>query len=195
MSLVEDWKNMCAGVVKFDSSHFYALLHEENGPIEIQEIFSQLDESEELNKRYQRFKSPKKTATNEVVLSLVKRDIEEKTKLCHILGDNELLAYLSNTKYSFIDNVQFKKLSREDIPSAWLMEFIGDHMIANHKRSDKVNGILEAYFGLTTDYNLVWFLAKPLYNVKFNPDYFFDVWNHSANYLVGHKEIYILNNA
>jgi hypothetical protein len=192
MDLIQDWKDFCLGKVDFDISHFYTLLHEEDGPVPVEVVFAPFEDSRELEKRYFQYKSPKKKVSDEALINLVKLDIEEKKKICSFLNKNSLGPFFNASTFTFVSKSDFNALLHKDIPHHSICEAIGDHLVFSQKKSKKNDAILEAFYGLTVNNNLVWFLGKPLYNSAFNPDPYFNVWSNSGDYLIGLNEIFVL---
>lgn len=193
MDLIEDWLKLCNGEGQFNSSHFYTLFHYDYSSNELEKIFSCFEQKDELLFRYMNYKRPKNIISNEQLLELVKLDLNSKKEFCFDKGDSELVFLMESLNFQFVNSKEFEGLKNADLPHIWLMELIGDSQRYSYKDSIKNDAIIEAFYGLTSNNNLVWYLSDPLYNSKFNPNLYFNVWQNSGEYILGNKVLYILN--
>ena len=193
MNLLEDWLKLCNGEENYNSSHFYTLFHKDFSFSEIEKIFSCFEEKDELVSRYWNYKQPKEHLSNSEILELIKVDLENKKEFCELLKGSELIEAMRDINYSFVTIEEFKNIKNADLPQVWLMELIGDNQRYSYNDSLKNNAIIEAFYGLTSNNNLVWYLAAPIFNSKFNPNPYFEIWRKSGDYVLGNNEVYILN--
>jgi hypothetical protein len=80
-----------------------------------------------------------------------------------------------NLEYKFVNKEEFLKFSKGLREPSILKQIIGDHLIYATKDRMQNGWLLEAYYGLTTESRLLWYLGKPLYESTFNPDLYFDI--------------------
>ncbi len=193
MNLINDWLQICKGKEEFDSSHFYTLFHNNYSLKELKIIFKPFKRKEEMIERLIKYKNPQTLTNNSEILELVKIDIIEKKKFCLYMKDYELLNLMTDIDYEFVSFEKFKTLTFEDLPQIWLMELIGDTLRYNIENTPINNGIIEAFYGLTTNNNLVWYLSEPLLHSRFNPNPYFEIWRKSGDYILANNKVFILN--
>jgi len=205
IKLLNDWINFSEGRKSFDKSHFYTLFHEKWNQNEIELIFNFFPNSEVLIKKFLEFtESKKKLETHdiikgfnknnyyEILTSLINNDLNEKERLCKELNFIELLNIFTDISFSFTNENDFFLIKKQSDSNAWLMESIGDYFIDNKMIEDeKTYALFEAFYGLTVNYQLVWFLGKPLINTTYNPDKYFQIWSHGADYVIDNNVAYI----
>lgn len=193
MSLIEDWLKFCSGEKNYNASHFYTLFHNDFSQNELNKIFHCFEEKDDLVRRYLNYKAPKNQINDSQLLELIQLDLRKKKDFCAIKGDKELVDCMTDLNYSFVKNEEFKKLKNADLPQVWLMELIGDNQRYSYNNSIKKDALLEAFYGLTSNNNLVWYLAEPIFKSEFDPKPYFEIWKNSGDYILGDKSVYVLN--
>lgn len=199
--LIEDLIKLCNGEEHHDSCHFYTLFHFDDPSYEMEgivKIFSYWVDQKELLRRYLNYKAPQKRISKSQLLELIQLDLKNKREFCLEKGESKLVDLMTDVNYSFVNKEEFRKLIEDiNLPQVSLMTLIGDHQIDARDRSIETRSLMEAFYGLTGDNNLVWYLAKPLYDTKFtpifNPDPYFEVWRNSGDYILGDNEVYVLD--
>lgn len=196
MSLeLNDWIDYCEEKKDFDKSHFYTLfLQEDNSKgfssYEYQKIFKYFSEKDELINRltqyfsHENYKSQIDDLKTFLILS-TRKDIEEKKQA---LDDDELLNILSRNIYFVEDFNEFCDYQLDE----WNGEYIsllGDSF--RRTRSNEEYALFEAYYGLTSNIQLVWYLGSPLLDTKINFDHYFDIWKVGGDYAVTENGIYV----
>lgn len=203
--LVADWIAFCEGKKNVDESHFYTLFHGGTTANELEKIFSYFDQGNALISKMQQLFEPLSTEkflgdyplesnriSQDELVGLVKKDLSEKKRLCEKLGDTEFIALIDSAKIQYVDDADVFKDNPDDIPHYWIDELIGDHFI--DQRLDwepKTVAIFEAFYGLVTDYALVWFLAAPLIKTDFNPEFYFRIWKGGGHYLLAEEGVFV----
>lgn len=193
MNLIEDWLKLCNGKENYNPSYFYTLFHNDFSLNELNKIFNCFEEKEDLLKKYLDYKQPKNHINDSQLLELIQLDLRKKKDFCVIKGDSELVDSMTDLNYSFVKNEEFRKLRNADLPQVWLMELIGDNQRYSYSGSIKKDSLLEAFYGLTSNNNLVWYLAESILKSEFDPKPYFEIWKNSGDYILGNNNVYILN--
>ena len=191
MSLeLNDWVSYCKGNKYFDKSHFYTLLMSDDDQQGISEhdyrtIFEYFDHSNELITRLRDYHSAASQnineKTKEYLIEKVGNDLVQKSTA---IDDMEILSILKN-EIKFIDD--FNSVETAQL-GEWHGEFtslIMDYILDEEGPKDaKTSSLFEAYYGLTHNYHLVWYLGSPLLNISIDFDYYFDIWKASGDYAI-----------
>jgi hypothetical protein len=203
--LLNDWNDFCEGRKELDHFHFYTLLHEGPSTEELTKIVSYFDQKDILLSNILALYAPlhpplyfsdlppasNKLSQNEIV-NLVKKDVEEKQNLCKLSGRHDLaeeLAAISN--YNVVPKADLRSCP-DDILHYDVDEVMGDHFIDQRISHDKKHrGIFEAFYGLTNNKALVWFLASPLIKTNFNFNYYFQTWKGGGDYRILKDKIFV----
>lgn len=188
--ILKDWCNYCEGKEDFDKSHFYTLFWDDSEEEKLTEndidiIFSYFNEKEKLIEIMRDYLFPNKSNQkfiNNVIL-LIQKDIEEKIRL------SEKLNFISSYKISLskIENVE---KSRNEIEFLSYFDEISDVVLNNWKVEDKkANALYEALYGLTYDYEMVWYLFSPLLNLNIDFKYYYELKKQGIVYSIKNKII------
>lgn len=176
--IVNDWEKFCEGRESFDKSHFYTLFWEGITRSDLDLIFKYFPKSHELVERTNDYLFGKReevsneTTISEASIKLAIHDINEKKS---IIGSNShLLRVTQQFKVEFIED--FESISRLKTlpPNIEFFDAINDVLSENWIIEDrKAFALHEAFYGLTNDYEMVWYLFSPLYktNVDFSNYY------------------------
>ncbi|MBW9276214.1 MAG: hypothetical protein K1563_21265 [Candidatus Thiodiazotropha sp. (ex. Lucinisca nassula)] len=200
-SLLEEWRDFCEGREDFDVSHFYTLFHADPSVLskdQLKEIFFYFPNSEELLSRMANIlevkfltkggsgsRSPD-VETNDKLISLAVDDLMQKRVICDKQGNAELCAIIDRAKPIYIDDVnKVHELLQADGPNIWLNEIVGDYIESNVPTDKKVIALFEAFYGLTTDYDLVWYVGMPLINCEdISLVNYFNLWKAGGEYVL-----------
>ncbi len=191
MNLLNDWHDLKMYNAKYNHSHFYTLFHGLNDRKDILEIFKGVDFEEDLFYRTNNYLEGQEIVDENVVLELVKNDINYKKEFLESIRENEVASMLTNLEFVFIDKESFMSRKGTAEVQMYLHESIGDYMITKQNRNPIFKHLYEAYYGLTSNYMLVWYLGKPSYLGDFNPDIFFEIWKSGGDYFVEKNQVSI----
>ncbi len=192
---LDDWIDYCESKKDFDKSHFYSFfLRNDNkkgfSDYEYQKIFKYFTNKDELIRRLKEYFS-KENYINQIddlkdfLILSTRKDIEEKKQ---VLDDDELLKILDKKIYFLEDFNEFSEYQLDE----WNGEYIsllGDSF--RKTRSNEEYALFEAYYGLTNNIQLVWYLGSPLLGIELNFDYYFDIWKVGGDYAVTEDCIYV----
>lgn len=196
-SIITDWCNFCEGRALFDKDHFHTLFWEDNKNDKITKdelilIFKYFPNSKELFNLMNDYlfnKTLLKNATNETLIELVKKDINQKkllsTKLQNI--DNYPIEYIAN--FNLVE--QYKNCCEYLEYYDEISDIIADNWIIEDK---KTFALYESFYGLVKDYEIVWYLFSPLINTKINFKYYFDFTSLGGIHSINNKKILVSKN-
>lgn len=198
MSLdLNDWIDYNNGIKDFDKSHFYTLFMDNNNgktivDEELQIVFQNMPNSIKLAERLKEYYAVRRQNnvinTEEFLKETVREDIEQK-KIA--INDKELLSIL-NKKIEFVkDYNKVEEAQLEEWHSEFIM-LISDYTIDLRISKDKrIYALFEAFYGLTHNYQLVWYLGSPLLNTEINFDNYLDIWSVGGEYAVTENGIIV----
>lgn len=208
--LISEWSLYKNGKSKFDECKFLTLFHEKLTESDLDNIFNGIPENESLLKKYKDLFSPfsqKEKYFNEFpfrenfiekqeAIELIKKSILEKEKIIRLVNDEELIEIIERVKqkeFSIISKEKFNDLLlNDDTPNSWIIETIGDYFSANNNYKEPFfYGLNEAYYGLTTDFQLVWYLMSPLQSDKYNSNYYYQILKSGWDYFIGEEVVYV----
>ncbi len=196
--LIEQWLNFCSGDKAIDKGDFYTIFFEDITDEELNKILSPFEFSSDLKDRILSVKQRKTLSLpiekrSEHVLKYINDDVNVKKNICTNNCDGELNDILRNTKITFVDEVEFDQVKNSEgaWPNEEVMDIIGDFLrdeIVDY--SEKVSVLTEAFYGLTTDYNLVWYLMTPFYGESFKNSSYFKLWCFGVEYVITDTGVY-----
>lgn len=206
--MLSDWMSFCEKKKNFDKSHFYTLFHYRWQPSELKIIFKYFADYKVLEEKIMRYlNSDRYNAIQKgnnfktipidenKLVTLIKSDLSEKKKVCQKFKDFELVDIIEHAKIEFVSVEDFTSLLETDIPDGWIIELLNDYFIENRiSNEDSIYALFEAYYGLTANYQLVWFLGSPLINVEYNFNSYIELWENGLDYLVGHNHVFVIRN-
>ena len=200
-NLLNDWQGFCEARKSFDVDHFYTLFHADSSVLtdeQLKAIFVYFPHSEELASRMAGILKVKfsiregndygsSCAENkDKLISFAVADLMQKRVICDKLGNAELCNIIDRVSPVYSDNIdEGHKLLQVDGPNAWLSELVGDYIQSNVPTDKKVLALFEAFYGLTTDYDLVWYAVRPLIDCDdINLDNYFYLWELGGEYVL-----------
>ncbi|MEE9339170.1 MAG: hypothetical protein V3U87_13915 [Methylococcaceae bacterium] len=201
-----DWHDFCKNKQNFDTSHFYTLFFIDEYHLtntDLMDIFQYFNQPALLTKKvlsvYDVQEQTNKTEpTNEATISnLVLKDIGEKLRICDEFLDDDDFPSPEILEYpiTFTNNEGDFDIKKNDLYNniAYeLLDCVGDALINILDKENKaVWALLEAFYGLTTDFTLKWYLASPMYLESVNFNAYFNLWSSKADYLITEKEILV----
>jgi hypothetical protein len=207
-SLLDNWQDFCEGKKDFDVCHFYTLFHADPTVLtedQLKKIFCYFSHSDQLVDRMLsiydvKFSNSEESAlkssgevSNDKLISLAVDDLMQKRVICEKLGNVELCNIIDKAKPKYTSDInRVHDLLQADVPMAWLNELVGDYMDSQVPNEKKVYALFEAFYGLTTDYDLVWYAGSPLINGGgICLDYYFNLWKAGGEYVLTHDELLI----
>lgn len=187
--IISDWCQFCEGKKEVDKSYFYTLFWEDINRDDLNEIFKYFPYSDklfEIMSDYLFSNGSIINQTNNELIKLVQKDILEKISLT----DN--LKHIRDYPIEYIENYNFVK---DKIDSDEYYEYydeIADIVADNWLLEDKkCFALYEAFYGLTKNYEIVWYLFSPLINTSINYKYYFDIITYRGIYTIYNKKILV----
>lgn len=199
MSLeLEDWIDFNKGIKEFDKSHFYTLLMDNDDGISITEdeinlVFSFFPNSHELSNRLKSYYSNVdfRKSIHDLPKYLIQATTEDvKSKLKLFISD-ELKPFLEN-EIHFVESIEEITSSKlEDWQNEHYIDIISDHVYDCRISGEKIIALFEAFFGLTRDYQLTWYLGSPLIKSEINFDNYYDIWKVGGDYAITNDRVIV----
>lgn len=192
--IIKDWCDFCEGNKYFDKSHFYTLFWDDSESekltkADLQIIFSYFLEKDRLFEILNHYLFDTKEKINlskEDLVFLSREDINEKAKL------SEDLKYIFTTSIIFDENFQKVEASRNESEYLNFYDEISDIILDSWKLEDeKTNALYEAFYGLTADYEMVWYLFSPLLNISTTFFYYFQLKINNGIYSIVNNKIVV----
>jgi len=200
-TLLEDWCAYCRGDIFFDKSHFLGLLKSHNTDAELAVIFSYLPHSGALLEMSRKVLSngdlsayllPKVVADKQSLLKIGRRWLSEMERLSTILGDGEIAAICRNASIELVDDDGLRDALSKDNPNVWFFDLVSDSVLENLvSDSEIIYAILEAFYGLSADYYIAWYMASPLIDLDIDLSVYFELWSNGGRCVLVEDAMYI----
>lgn len=187
--LLADWIEYCEGRREFDQSHFYCLLMDDPPPTDefLEAVLRYFPARAELKRRIKLLKHPHligessdaRGTGHSRLKSHLHRYFWQLAKVCQADGEPELAAQLLSAEIVYCDNGELVKAKQasNDEPHCELMEVVGDHLRGlSTNWHDKEFALKEAFYGMTADFELCWFLDAPLRGNQFDFEPYVRFW-------------------
>ena len=186
--LLRDWKLNYDGKEEFDKSHFHTRLMKEGDEAftekEYQLIFNSFPHADELILRLKKYYSEEHQeiiSGKDELISTVAKDLKEKSVA---IDDDEIASVLA-LPLKFADKISEVERAQLNEWHADYISILNDYILdVRYSDGPKVSALFEAYYGLTHNYQLVWYLGRPLIETNINFDYYFDIWRCGGEYAV-----------
>lgn len=175
--IIIDWCQFCEGKNSFDKSHFYTLFWEDISQNDLKEIFKYFPNPDRLflftnEYLFGKTRRVSESVINKMLIELALGDLNEKKNL--IDSNSNLSSMLNDIKVEFINDNLFVETSRNNIPYVDFFDAISDKLMDSWIIEDKKTfALYEAFYGLTKNYEMVWYLFKPLLSIDINLEYYF----------------------
>lgn len=190
--ILRDWCDYCENKTDFDKSHFYTLFWDDSEkekliPNDLEIIFSYFDQRDELIKIMRDYlftkESNDKLMENKEIHLLIKEDIGEKIKL------SKRLNFITSYEVSLC-NIEEVEKSRNEEEFLRFYDEISDIVLDNWKiENKKTNALYEALYGLTNDYEMVWYLFSPLLKLDVIFSNYYELKKNNVVYSIYGKKI------
>lgn len=188
--IINDWCQFCEGIKAYDKSHFYTLFWEEEiSTNDLYQIFKYFPNHNELIKIMTNYLHGNQEITNksnDFIMQLVQKDIQEKVSL------SNNLKYIIDYPIEFIEDYSFvsNKVGSDEYYEYYdeISDIISDKWILEDKKSF---ALYEAFYGLTKNYEIVWYLFSPLLKTPINYKYYFDISISGGIYTIYNKKILV----
>lgn len=194
--IIQDWEQFCEGRKSFDKSHFYTLFWEGITRSDLEGIFKYFPRSNELVERLSEYlfgkreKAIDKCSLEAVLVELAIKDIEEKKS---ILDSNcSLLSLLQELKVEFVDDFNNVAIRKTEPPYIVFFDSINDVFSDCWTIEDKkAFALYDALYGLTKDYEMVWYLFSPLFKINLDLSYYYRLTTLRGIYTITNNQILV----
>lgn len=200
-TLLEDWSAYCRGDAFFDKSHFLGLLKSHNSDEELAVIFSYLPHSGALleiartvlsSGNLSTYLLPKVVADKQSLLKIGHRWLSEIERSSTMLGDEEIAEVCRHASIELVGEEVLKVALSKDNPNVWFFDLISDSVLENLvSDSEIVYALLEAFYGLSADYYIAWYMASPLINLDIDLSAYFELWSNGGRCVLVEDALYI----
>ena len=193
--LLNDWKEFCEGRKNFDKSHFFALFWEGINQKDLENVFKYFPNSIELTDRTKEYLFGTKENISEsviknILISLVIKDLNQKKTI--INENSDLLELIETLDVEFIQDFKKVLLLKNTSPYIDFFDTINDKLSDNWIIEDKKTfALYEAFYGLTKNYEMVWYLFNPLFKINFNCEYYFKLSTLGGVYSFSNNKILV----
>jgi len=201
--------DFCKGNEDFDKSHFAGIFSQDLNKKELLELFQFFPSKDVLVERMMSVKSagdfnrgpyllPNKISSSQHLVNLVQLNMQHKCLLSKECGDEELCEIISKSRIVYLNNHDKRKFSqiiKEDNPSEWFFELIGDLVGETRGADHKLLALEEACYSLAANYYLAWYIMSPaldmsIYFERYFESYF-DIWRNGGKLVMTSKEVYV----
>ena len=175
--IINDWINFCEDREKFDKSHFYTLFWEGITQNDLEYIFKYFPHSLELNSRTKEYlfgtkEKVTELVINEVLIDLAIKDLNQKISI--LIDNPELVELIGHLKVEFIQDSNYVIQLKNNSPFIDFFDAVNDNLSDNWILEDKKTfALYEAFYGLTKNYETVWYLFNPLFKIKINCEFYY----------------------
>ena len=193
--LLADWIEYCEGRRSLDKSHFYCLLMDDPPPTDefIESVVRYFPARAELKRRIKLVKNPESLIAgpdrHDADYDRLKGHLHpflwELAKVCKADGATGLAAQLLSAELITCDDPEliWSKLQSLEEPHCDLIDVVGDHLIDRKGEwQDKEYALAEAFYGMTTKFELCWYLEAPMLDHRFDFESFVRFWALGGQY-------------
>lgn len=175
--IINDWINFCEGREKFDKSHFYTLFWEGITQTDLEHIFKYFPHSIALINQTRDYLFGKKeeileSAIKDVLINLVIKDLNQKKSV--INENSDLVDLLERLEIEFTHDYNKVIQLKNSSPYIDFFDSLNDKLSDNWIIEDKkAFALYEAFYGLTKNYEMVWYLFNPLFKIEINCEFYY----------------------
>lgn len=197
-NLLSDWIGFCEGSLDFDRSHFYPLFTPPLGESEARLVFGCLPQHEALLHRYLAFvdaiknKALPQVGDEARISESMRSYVNQLRNACIAVGDTQLAQLLADASIRFENDSMAFEAARQSDDHLWLLDTISDYCLASRTLKTSVGyAIFEAFYGAANDFDIQWFLGKPLMDVGVDFWDYLELWKLSVSYAFCDGEILV----
>lgn len=200
-TLLEDWSAYCCGDISFDKSHFLGLLKSHNTDEELSVIFSYLPHSGALleiartvlsSVNLSTYLLPSVVADKQSFLKIGRRWLSEIERSSIVLGGDEIAEVCRHASFEFVGDEVLAVALSKDNPNVWFFDLVSDSVLESlASESEIVYALLEAFYGLSSDYYIAWHMAGPLIDLDIDLSAYFELWSNGGRCVLVAGAMYI----
>jgi len=178
---LEDWHALCRGEAEFDSYHFFTLFMERSIE-EVKGALAYFPKGEEMAKKVMhrlgllRREVDAAERTPPWLVEQTKQYVKKVIELFEQHGEAELASKLRDVEVEYHPDGNYvsQHYSGAEFDDD-VFQAIGDIVGRNFWEGEKYDCLEEAFYGITTDYQMAWYLASPLITVDPGSKYYYKV--------------------
>ena len=197
-SIFQDWVNFCEGRADFDKGDFLTLFHEDIDEQDLNAALSYFPNSGQIAQRIHAVKAvyPVNRTTwivdPEMALQIALDDLSERRKAVERWQYDKLLSVIEKAKPRFVSDERIFKEARFNGWNGDLVCTVGDYADEcwlDHTR--QYYALFEAFYGMTSTYQIQWYLGQPLMKTDVNFGRYFDLWKAGGDYALTEDELIV----
>jgi hypothetical protein len=177
---LKEWKAFCEAPYRSKVDDFYTLFMESISIEELNDIFKCVPQGDLLKPRLARLKclsgnsNPIKGDNRQQEIEKITRHaLSEKSKLMTEIKKKDLAKIIDNVTFRWVSYQDYSTMT--DHKDSWVkgevQTLAGDYFrTALGNYSYIIFAFMEATYGLTSDYNMVWYFLTPLMDVNYDPE-------------------------
>ena len=198
--IINDWEQFCEGRKSYDKSHFYTLFWEGIILNDLETKFKYFPKSITLVERVSEYLFGKRedvlpeSSVRDVLINLAVRDIEERKSI--IDSDSSLFNSIQNLEIKFTEDYESVLSLKAKSPDIDFFDAVNDVLSECWIIEDKkAFALYEAFYGLTKDYEMVWYLFSPLFKTNVDWSYYYRLTTLGGIYSIANKQLFISKKA
>ncbi|OZG70287.1 hypothetical protein BTA51_26565 [Hahella sp. CCB-MM4] len=174
-------------------------------PEELEQIFEYVEQGDLLKPRLARLKGiwgrsePLRGMDRKPgVEKLLSQTLAEKSRLLQMISARQLVNILNNVSFKWVSQAEYSSVRDSD--ASWVknevMVMLGD--IFREELGDYslvISALMEATYGMTRDYDMVWYLLSPLMDIDYDPESVVLLRENGIEYLITETEALILDHS
>lgn len=187
--LLTDWIEYCEGRGEFDRSHFYCLLMDDPPPTDafLEAVLRYFPARAELKRRIKLVKHPNLLVENidrgdaghDRLRTHLRQYLLELAKVCEAAGEADIAEQMLSARMVYCDDRELvdAKSASLDEPQCELIEVVGDHLgRRSADRHARDYALSEAFYGMTSSFELCWYLNAPLRGHQYDFEPYVRFW-------------------
>jgi len=178
---LEDWHAMCKGEAEFDSSHFFTLFMDRSIE-EVKDALAYFPEGEEMAKKVMhrlgllRREVDNAERTPPWLVEQTKQYVGKVIELFEQHGEAVLASKLRDVEVEYHpDGNYVSQHYRGAEFDGDVFEALSEIVRSNHGADDRYYCLKEAFYGITNDTQMTWYLASPFITVDPGSEYYYKV--------------------
>ena len=194
----QDWVDFCEGRADFDDCDALTLFHEDIDAQDLNAALSYFPNSGQIAQRIHAVKAvyPVNRSTwivnLEMAIQIALDDLSERRKAVERWQYDELVSVIEKAKPRFVSD---ERIFEEARLSGWnsalvtLVGYYADECWLDYTR--QYDALFEAFYGMTSTYQIQWYLGQPLMKTDVNFGRYFDLWKVGGEYALTDDELVV----
>ena len=197
-SIFQDWVDFCEGKADFEECDFLTLFIEDFDEQDLNAALSYFPNSGQIAQRIHAVRAvyPVNRSTwivnPEMALQIAVDDLSERRKAIERLQEEELLSVIEKANPRLVSDERIFKEARLSGWNSALVTLVGyyaDECWLDYTR--QYDALFEAFYGMTSTYQIQWYLGQPLMKTDVNFGRYFDLWKAGGDYALTEDELIV----